>query len=145
MGLRTDFYGQFTFDHPLTAEHRTILEEFAEEEHEEEPGETGKPPTVYCQWKPTADGRGLEWDGVEKFYYYDEWLEYLIAHFLKPWGYILSGDVQYNGWTEEVHGTIGVVDNEVTVTRASGTVPQNWKDIIYGRDGTGSADKSNDW
>jgi hypothetical protein len=120
MGLQTDFYGQFTFDRPLTAEHKAILEEFAEEGHELDPikaAATGNPPTLYCQWIPTEDGLGLKWDGAEKFYYYSEWLEYLIAHFLKPWGYTLNGAVQYNGWTEGVAGTISVTSNQVTVTR----------------------------
>ncbi len=116
MGLNTDFYGQFVLNRPLTPPHRAILEEFAEEEHDRD-GSDGKPPTTYCQWRPTKDGTGLEWDGVEKFYYYGEWLEYLIAHFLKPWGYTLSGAVRYAGWTEGVKGTITVTDNEVTVTR----------------------------
>ena len=116
MGLQTDFFGQFTLDRSLTAEHWAILAEFAEEEHDRE-GLEGKPPTYYCQWKPTQDGMGLEWDGVEKFYYYGEWLEYLIAHFLKPWGYKLSGTVRYAGWTEGVEGTISVTDSKVIVTR----------------------------
>ncbi len=116
MGLQTDFYGRFAFDHPLAAEHQAILEEFAEEEHE--PGEgDDQPPNLYCQWKPTADGAWLEWDGVEKFYDYGEWLEYLISHFLKPWGYTLSGEVSYKGWTEGVAGTVSVEDNQVAVTR----------------------------
>lgn len=118
MGLNTDFYGQFALDRPLTAEHRAILEEFAEEEHEPSEANAGiQPPTLYCQWRPTEDGTGLEWDGAERFYYYGEWLEYLIAHFLTPWGYTLNGTVQYNGWTEGVTGTIHVTDNEVVITR----------------------------
>ena len=118
MGLNTDFHGQFTLDRPLTAKHQTILEEFTEEEHEPSKADAdGQPPNLYCQWRPTADGTGLEWDGAEKFYDYSEWLEYLIAHFLKPWGYVLSGEVRYNGWTEGVAGTIIVANNQVTVTR----------------------------
>jgi hypothetical protein len=114
--MNTDFYGKFGFDHPLTAEHQAILAEFAEEEHDRA-GSDGKPPATYCQWIPTEDGSGLEWDGAEKFYYYGEWLEYLIAHFLKPWGYTLNGTVQYDGWTEGVTGAISVMDNAVVVTR----------------------------
>lgn len=116
MAMNTDFYGNFVLDHKLTLEHQAILEEFAEEEHEAA-GVDGKPPTTYCQWRPTEDGAGLEWDGVEKFYYYSEWLGYLIAHFLKPWGYTLNGTVRYDGWTEGVTGTIHVTNNEVVVTR----------------------------
>ncbi len=114
--MDTDFYGSFVLNRPLAPEHQAILEEFAEEEHDRMSID-GKPPTTYCQWKPTEDGAGLEWDGVEKFYYYSEWLEYLIAHFLKPWDYTLNGIVRYNGWTEGVTGTISVTNNEVVVTR----------------------------
>ncbi len=120
MGLNTDFFGKFLLDRPLSAEHRAVLEEFAGEEHEEENGKAGgegKPPTVYCQWIPTEDGTGLEWDGAEKFYFYGEWLEYLIARFLKPWGYTLSGSVRYVGKTEGVIGVISVQNNTVVVTR----------------------------
>ena len=70
-------------------------------------------PASGCQWVPTADGRGIEEEG-EKFYYYDEWLRFLLKHFLLPWGYELSGEVFYQGEQGE-HGRILVVDNEVQV------------------------------
>ena len=114
--MDTDFYGNFVLNRPLTPEHRMVLEEFAEEEHDRV-GADGMPPTTYCQWRPTENGTGLEWDGIEKFYYYGEWLEYLVSHFLKSWGYTLNGTVRYDGWTEGVTGTIQVTDNEVVVTR----------------------------
>jgi len=120
MGLNTDFFGKFLLDRPLATQHRAVLEEFAGEEHEDEngkPGGDGKPPTAYCQWIPTEDSTGLEWDGAEKFYFYGEWLEYLIARFLEPWGYTLSGSVRYVGKTEGVTGTISVQNNVVVVTR----------------------------
>ncbi len=118
MGLNTNFFGSFALDRPLTAEHKAILEDFAEEEHADEdghPGGSGKPPAVYCQWIPTEDGGGLEWDGVEKFYYYTEWLEYLISHFLTPWGYVLNGTVRFMGITEGIEGTISVQDSKVVM------------------------------
>ncbi len=33
---------------------------------------------------PNEDGSGLDWDGTEKFYAAEEWMAYLIYHFLKP-------------------------------------------------------------
>ena len=120
MGLNTNFHGKFFLDRPLTPEHKAILEEFADTEHEDDEegmGYDAQPPTVYCQWVPTEDGAGLEWDGVEKFYYYGPWLEYLISRFLKPWGYTLSGTVRYVGVTEGVEGTISVQGDQVIVTR----------------------------
>ena len=46
--------------------------------------------SLWCDWTPTEDGYGIEWNGAEKFYNCVEWLEYLIEHFLGPWGYVLN-------------------------------------------------------
>jgi hypothetical protein len=118
--IDTTFSGTFVLDKPLTAEHKEALEEFVEEEHEDENGRrglNGKPTSIYCQWMPTEDGTGLEWDGAEKFYDYVEWLEYMVSHFIKPWGYTLNGSVT---WTSAIYeparGTIHVQDNHISVT-----------------------------
>lgn len=102
----------------MTAEHKEVLEEFLDEEHADETGRTGvdgKPDSVYCQWIPNEHGTGLKWDGGEKFYDYVEWLEYLISHFIEPWGYTLNGSVT---WTSAIYeparGTIHVRDNHVS-------------------------------
>lgn len=68
-------------------------------------------PGLWCQWIPPEVEEGeacdrIEWDGGEKFYSYVEWLEYLIVHFLKPWGYSLSGEVAWDG---EAGGDSGVI------------------------------------
>lgn len=72
-------------------------------------------PSLWCQWIPTEDNMGIEWDGGEKFYCYDEWLTYIIDNFLKPWGITLSGEVEYQGEDNDDTGKIIVVDNVVTV------------------------------
>lgn len=74
---------------------------------------TGQP-GLWCQWRPTEDGAGIEWDGVEKFYAYTEWLRYLVDHFLAPWGYVLNGEVKWDGEDRGDLGVIVVVDNVVT-------------------------------
>lgn len=76
-------------------------------------------PGLWCQWVPTEDGNGIEWDGGEKFYDYVKWLEYLIAHFLNRWGYTLNGVVHWSGEQVEDIGTIVVEDNAVTVLHGS--------------------------
>lgn len=70
-------------------------------------------PGLYCQWQPTADGRGIEWNGREKFYRYVEWLQYLIVHFFVPWGYQLNGTVIWQGETTSDRGQIVVVNNQI--------------------------------
>jgi len=118
--LDTTLSGRFTLDKPLTPEHKEMLEEFSDTEHEDESGRSGgegKPPSIYCQWVPTEDGTGLEWDGAEKFYYCTEWLGYLVAHFFKPWGYVLNGCMEWvSAIYEPAAGTIVVHDNEIVAT-----------------------------
>jgi hypothetical protein len=73
-------------------------------------------PGLWCQWTPNKEGTEIIWDGNEKFYKYVEWLEYLIQHFLQPWGYVLGGVVSYRGGDHDDCGIITVWDNEVTKT-----------------------------
>ena len=79
-------------------------------------------PGLWCQWIPTNTLDGLEWDEGEKFYHYVEWLEYLIEHFLTPWGLSISGEVSFQGEDPTDCGVIKVVHNKVTVhpTKAVG-------------------------
>ncbi|MFC1707722.1 hypothetical protein ACFL59_13055 [Planctomycetota bacterium] len=74
-------------------------------------------PGLYCQWRPSSDGRTLGWDGVEKFYDYVEWLRYLIENMLKPWGYTVSGHVLWRGERRADLGQIRVSQNIVTVQK----------------------------
>jgi hypothetical protein len=70
-------------------------------------------PGLWCNWTATDDGMGLEWNGTEKFYRYNEWLEYLIANVFRPWGVTLSGEVKWQGEDPDDRGTIYVENNEV--------------------------------
>jgi hypothetical protein len=72
-------------------------------------------PGLYCKWRPTDDGEGIEWDEAEKFYDYTEWLEYIINHFLKVWGYTLNGEVEWRGEDYDDVGKIYVKDNVVKI------------------------------
>lgn len=74
-------------------------------------------PGLWCQWVPTDDGNGIEWDGGEKFYSYGEWLLYLLGHFLRPWGYELSGTVRWQGEELDDCGKITVDGNMVSVQK----------------------------
>lgn len=80
-------------------------------------------PGLWCQWTPSRYTSSIEWDGGEKFYFYEEWLEYLIEHFLKPWGYKLNGEVSYAGEDENDRGIIYSKDNVVEVVQDEITNP----------------------
>jgi hypothetical protein len=71
-------------------------------------------PGLWCRWVPTEDRTGIEWNQREKFYDYAEWLEYLIEHFLRLWGYTLNGQVWWRGEEFDDVGTLVVEDNVVS-------------------------------
>lgn len=70
-------------------------------------------PGLWLQWVPTQDGTAIEWDGNEKFYCYTEWLVYLIHKVLAPNGYVLNGEVTWQGEETGDVGTLSVKDNRV--------------------------------
>lgn len=74
----------------------------------------GNQPGLWCQWIINDEGE-LEWDQNEKFYHYVEWLEYLITHFFEPLGYVLNGDVEYQGEDSDDFGKIVVTNNKIEV------------------------------
>jgi hypothetical protein len=72
-------------------------------------------PGLWCQWVISDDSKELEWNGGEKFYYYIEWLQYMINHFFQPWNIKLNGEVTWEGEDSSDMGKIILKDNIVTV------------------------------
>jgi hypothetical protein len=70
-------------------------------------------PGLWCQWTVGDDNDTIVWDGGEKFYNYEDWLAYIVANFLEPWGRTLNGEVE---WSGEEHGDFGkiVVEDNIT-------------------------------
>jgi hypothetical protein len=68
-------------------------------------------PGLWCQWKPTENGRAIEWDSGEKFYEYQEWIVYIIQNFLHPAGYVLNGVTSYQGESANDFGSLIIKDN----------------------------------
>lgn len=117
MGYTTTFEDHVTVTPPLNAEEISYLKDFATTRRMDRaegpyfvlgPGYYGqdatpgvrdhnRPPAgqpgLWCQWVPTEDGAGIEWDGREKFYDAAEWMGFLIDHFLKP-GAVASRDLR---------------------------------------------------
>jgi hypothetical protein len=83
----------------------------------------GAQPGLWCQWVPNEDGTALVWDGGEKFYEYVEWIEYIITNFLKPWGIVANGQVEWQGEERDDHGVIDVKDNVVRVGHFEAIAP----------------------
>jgi hypothetical protein len=82
-------------------------------------------PGLYCKWTPTSDGRALVWQGSGA--HYEEWLEYLMKHFLLPWGYVLCGRVQWQGKRATDIGVIRIEENIVVTIDLEDRPGYPWK------------------
>ncbi len=86
-------------------------------------------PGLWCQWVPNEEGTEILWDGGEKFYHYTEWLNYIIHKFLKPNGYTLNGEVEYQGEDEMDSGMIVVKNNIVYMDGSYIVEPNEYMEI----------------
>lgn len=107
MGYTTDFEGRVTIEPPLNPHEVAYLRHFNQtrrmrrhngpyylgtgfhgQDHQPDIIDYNSPdptqPGLWCNWTPTDDGTGIEWDGGEKFYNSVEWMQYLINTFLRP-------------------------------------------------------------
>ena len=76
-------------------------------------------PGLWLQWiivENDDDLYTLQWDENEKFYYYIEWLEYLIEKIFKPNNVSIFGSVDYRGEEWDDNGTITISDHKVIAT-----------------------------
>ena len=71
-------------------------------------------PGLWCQWIPNEDGTAINWNGAEKFYNYTDWIDYIANRLLAPLGYVLNGEVEWQGEERDDMGLIVVKDNVVT-------------------------------
>lgn len=76
-------------------------------------------PSLWNHWVPSEDGNSIVWDGGEKFYEYKRWINYITEHFLKPWGYVLNGDVEWIGEDPDDRGMLSIKDNVLKIKRAT--------------------------
>lgn len=75
-------------------------------------------PGLWCQWQPNELGTAIEWNGAEKFYNYIEWITYIVENFIKPWGYVLNGNVTWQGEESDDMGKIEITNNKIAVKKA---------------------------
>lgn len=152
MGYTTEFSGCVRIDPPLNQEEIDYLNKFSGTRRMDRSsgpyfvdgdgfaGQGDGPDTIYnynkppkgqpglwCNWEPSEDGKYIRWNGGEKFYESDAWMDYLITHFLRPGAraksklpflqanHICNGEILAQG--EDLHDRwkLIVVDNVVTV------------------------------
>jgi len=107
MGYTTEFQGHFKLTPALNDEQKYIMNKLYEDE-----GGKDKP-NSYCQWVTNEEGNELEWDGGEKFYYYEEWLNYINENLLKPWNVVMEGTVKWQGEEMDDRGKIEVKEGVI--------------------------------
>lgn len=121
MGYTTNFDGCFKFSRQLTLNEKNELDEIHDKDWRDDPARPGGKEdelSYYCQWQSDKQGMYLEWDEGEKFYFYIEWLEWLIKNFFKPKEIKLNGSVTWQGEDKEDLGKIIVKNNEVKILKA---------------------------
>jgi hypothetical protein len=87
-------------------------------------------PGLWCKWIPNEDGTAIVWSGAEKFYDYIAWLQYLVDHFLGPWGYILNGVMDWQGEETNDNGTIFVENNVIWTSKTAKPEFDEGRDIV---------------
>jgi len=70
-------------------------------------------PGLWCQWSILDDRKTIVWDGGEKFYEYTNWMIYIIEKILQPRGYIVNGEIYWQGEEPDDSGYIRVKNNIV--------------------------------
>jgi hypothetical protein len=144
MGYTTEFSGQISINPPLNEQEIEYLCDFCATRHMErgkgiyyvdashghgdnsdvpDYNNNGKLPGLWCHWVSTDDGTALEWDEGEKFYNAEEWMRFVIDHFLRPGhlapmeflqGHTLNGSILAQGEDINDRWRLIVENNEVS-------------------------------
>jgi hypothetical protein len=115
MGYSTSFEGAFLITPPLSRERATQLNAKLDEDLYEVGFDTR-----WCDWRVSADGSLLGWNGSEKSYSMEEWLIWLVDTVLGPEGHVLNGEVLAQG--ENHNDTWKLIASDNFVTRLQGRV-----------------------
>jgi len=149
MGYQTEFQGEIAIEPPLSAEEIGFLQKFSSTrrmDREKGPysvdgsglcGQGNDPdirnydkppegqPGLWCQWESNENGTAIEWNGAEKFYDADEWMEYIMIHFIGqnpkakdvlPFlqGHACNGEILATGESGDDNWKIRVIDGRVS-------------------------------
>lgn len=105
MGYTTDFHGSIKIEPALSQEEADFLNAFSGsrrmnraqgpyhigsgdfgQDRDDDIVDYNQPPPgqpgLWCQWVTNEDCTAIEWDGGEKFYCAEEWMQYIIEHFI---------------------------------------------------------------
>jgi len=95
MGYSTNFNGKLILSKELTISAMEKFNAFCEERHGGDTETYPGMPGFWCDW--VTDGKTIYWNGSEKSYAMDKWLEILIQKFLAPKKITVSGKMLAQG------------------------------------------------
>lgn len=72
-------------------------------------------PSLYCAWRFDLAGMSLNYSDSYNLYLCYVWLQYLLEHFLLPWGYRLHGEIYWQGAETADHGKITAYGNTLDI------------------------------
>ena len=113
MGYNTKFSGSLTLSRKLTlAEAKEFLDA------NEDPDSIEPAPVIrsYMQWVPSESLDAIVYDGNEKFYDYDKWLQWVLDRLAKM-GIVADGSIVWNGESAGDVGVLKVQSNSLTVKK----------------------------
>lgn len=113
MGYTTDFEGRINLSRELTMSEAQAILDFSETRHD-----PTQMPGYNCDWEPTRDGYGIQWNGIEKFYDADAWMQVVLDRFITPLGIAANGVINAQGEDPSDVWRLKVTDNKVTVVKA---------------------------
>jgi len=121
VGYNTNWDGYFVIEPKLSQEHYDHIEKFCNTRHEDKNGKmlyrNYGISTVHCdlQLHSISTATILRWNGSEKTYNLEKWVEYLIKNFFKPNGYKLNGEMTWQGEGPDDRGKVVVKDNKLEI------------------------------
>jgi hypothetical protein len=114
MGYTTEFNGRINLSRELNRSETKAIDDFADERHD-----PSTLPGYNCDWVVTNDGLGIHWNGTEKFYDADAWMQ-----FITPNGIVANGVIDAQGEDPGDRWRLKVADNKVSTVKARVT----WED-----------------
>ncbi|HEY5002714.1 MAG TPA: hypothetical protein VII61_06150, partial [Ktedonobacteraceae bacterium] len=63
-------------------------------------------PDLWCRWRLDPDSTTLRYTATRNLFLCSAWLQYLLDHFLLPWGYQLDGEIFWQGDDAADRGSI---------------------------------------
>lgn len=118
MAYSIDFIGSFNLNKQLSYNDYIILKTFNQTQSAKRDFKFANytlskenQPNSACCWTPTEDRFQIIWDGNKQFYFFKQWMKYLIENFFNPNGYFLNGEILYKCDNLDI-GIIKLKDNK---------------------------------